>query len=141
MVTGADRQRNHLETNARARRLRKTPTRAEAVLWKLLRDLPQHHFRRQLALGDFVYDFGDHGCRLLIEVDGGIHDRVDVAAQDVVKETAARALGYRVIRLVNDVILKEPGLALGFIAEASHAEPPPTPTPPHKGEGLQGIRQ
>jgi very-short-patch-repair endonuclease len=78
---------------------------------------------------------------LLIEVDGGVHDRGDVAARDALKEAAADARGYRVLRLANDVTLKEPELALGYIAEIAHTTPPPTPTPPHKGEGLQGLSQ
>jgi very-short-patch-repair endonuclease len=141
MVTGADRQRHHPDANARAKRLRREPTRAEVALWKLLREQPQHHFRRQLALGEYVYDFGDHGSRLLVEVDGGVHDRPDVAARDERKDADAQTLGYRLVRIANDVVLKEPALALRLILEAANAATAPTPPPPHKGEWLQGSTQ
>jgi very-short-patch-repair endonuclease len=104
-------------------------------MWKALRVAPGFHFRRQVAVGDLVYDFGDHGSRLLIEVDGGVHDAPNVASRDSEKDAAAEALGYRVVRLANALVLKEPDLALAYVLRIARADLPPTPTPPHKGEG------
>jgi hypothetical protein len=39
------------------------------------------------------------------------------------------------LRLANDLVLKEPDLALALVRRAVQPAPPPTPTPPHKGEG------
>jgi very-short-patch-repair endonuclease len=81
-MTHSDRQRDFTAANARAKRLRREPTAAEARLWNLLRKLDGFHFRRQLALGSYVFDFGDHGHKLLIELDGGIHDLPEVQTRE-----------------------------------------------------------
>ena len=97
----ADRQRHFPKANARARRLRHETTPAERRLWKLLRRVEGCHFRRQFALGPHVFDFADLDKRLLIEVDGGIHDLPEVAARDRAKEGWANAQGFRVLRIPN----------------------------------------
>jgi len=59
-----------------AREFRKAPTRSEAMLWDVLRDRQLHGvtFRRPFVIGSFVTDFCAPRQRLIIEVDGGIHD-------------------------------------------------------------------
>lgn len=136
MVRGADRQRNHAGANTRARRMRRAPTRAEAALWNHLRKLDGFHFRRQLALGDYVFDFGDHTAKLLVEVDGGVHDAPVVAARDAAKAAWAASQGYRLVRIENAIALHQPELALALIREAGECvDIPPPLSPPHKGEG------
>jgi very-short-patch-repair endonuclease len=60
----------------RARRLRRTQTRAEALLWDLLRgrDFEGLKFRRQAPLGPYTVDFLCLKHRLIVELDGGIHE-------------------------------------------------------------------
>lgn len=129
-------QRQHVNANNRAKRMRRAPTPAEASLWKRLRKFAGFHFRRQLALGDYVFDFGDHTAKLLVEVDGGVHDAPDVAARDTAKAVWADSQGYRLVRIENAIALHEPELALTLIREArDRVDTPPPLTPPHKGEG------
>ena len=68
---------------AAARDVRQRQTPAETRLWAALRrnqlGVP---FRRQHIIGPFVVDFCGLPARLVIEVDGDIHDQDDVRDQD-----------------------------------------------------------
>ncbi len=58
-----------------AREFRKAPTHAEAVLWRELRGKQLGvRFRRQQPIGPFVVDFFSPAHRLIVEVDGPVHD-------------------------------------------------------------------
>ena len=59
-----------------ARELRQKQTPAEEILWALLRrkNLVGLKFRRQQQLGPFIADFYCHRARLVVEVDGGVHE-------------------------------------------------------------------
>ncbi len=61
----------------RARALRHDMTPAERCLWDALRDkqLDGLHFRRQQIIDGFIVDFYCHAARLVVEVDGGVHER------------------------------------------------------------------
>ena len=65
-----------------------------------------------------MFDFADFGRRLLIEVDGGIHDLPDVIARDSAKDTWAEAQGFRVLRIPNVYVFGtgEPAVALVMAA-------------------------
>ena len=117
-----------------ARRLRRAPTFAEAKLWKLLRRADVH-FRRQAPFGPYVVDFVCHGARLIVELDGGIHDLPEVAARDAEREAWLTGRGYRVMRFSNDQATADPNSLVQLILETVGAGTP-TPTPPRKGEGL-----
>ena len=85
---------------ARARRLRKAPTRMESRLWERLRQLPIR-FRRQAPIGPYVVDFACLKARLVVEVDGGIHDHPDVIMRDMDRDAWLIAQGFRVLRIPN----------------------------------------
>ncbi len=108
------RQKDFPKTNTRAKRQRHNPTLAERQLWKLLRKIGGAHFRRQAPVGPYVFDFADFGAKLLIELDGGIHDLIDVQERDRAKEEWAKTKGYRLIRIPNAHVFGtgEPAIAL-----------------------------
>jgi very-short-patch-repair endonuclease len=86
---------------ARARRLRSAMKPSEQRLWKELRK-PDAHIRRQAPIGPYIADFVCHARKLVIEVDGEIHERLaDVAARDVARTEWLRTQGYRVVRFTN----------------------------------------
>ncbi len=59
----------------RARELRNNATESEKVFWDFLRkDFPQHHFMRQKPLDQFIADFYCNKLKLIIEIDGEIHE-------------------------------------------------------------------
>jgi len=59
-----------------ARELRKNMTAAESVLWEHLRRKSLHgfKFRRQQVIEGFVADFFCEKAKLVVEVDGGVHE-------------------------------------------------------------------
>ena len=102
-----------------ARQLRREQTPAEAALWRRLRgDRLGVSFRRQHVIGRFVVDFCCPAARLVIELDGAVHDADDVRVQDAWREEQLHALGYDVIRFRNDVVLNTPELAIETILAA-----------------------
>ena len=85
----------------RAKELRQYMTPAEKALWQRLRArrLNGLKFRRQHPLGPFIADFYCAAHRLVIEVDGDIHETQ--AERDEVRTEQFEAYGYRVIRFSN----------------------------------------
>lgn len=81
----------------RARRLRREQTVAEKMLWEQLR-LQRMNFRRQAPIGPYVVDFSHPASRLLIEVDGPMHDLPERQARDAARTAFLEAEGFRVIR-------------------------------------------
>ena len=63
----------------RAEELRNRMTSAEEILWKHIHiNEWKLKFRRQHPIWNYVVDFYCHGIKLVIELDGGIHDAEDV---------------------------------------------------------------
>jgi very-short-patch-repair endonuclease len=89
-----------------ARVKRRQMTASEARLWNALRGgkIEGHRFRRQHAVATFVLDFYCPSARLVIEVDGGIHDAPDVAEHDELRQSVLENQGLRVLRIRNEEI-------------------------------------
>jgi very-short-patch-repair endonuclease len=130
---GEDRQKDHARTKLRAARQRKDMTPSEKVLWKLLRSIEGHTFRRQAPIGGYVFDFAHYGVRLLIEIDGSIHERADVQANDEAKEVYAITQGFRVLRFANNDVWDRPAWVIGQVRARLDAPHPPTPSPQGRG--------
>ena len=84
-----------------AREMRKNPTKAEALLWGELRakKLGGYKFRRQHPLGSFIVDFYCPLRKLVIELDGPIHE--SQKAYDDTREYYLKSMGYQVLRFDN----------------------------------------
>lgn len=95
-----------LEIHRRARDLRKRMTPAESKLWDLLRSKRFYNlkFRRQHPISKYIFDFYCHSLKLVIELDGGIHDTVDQKEYDIGREFELRNLGIRIIRFQNQEV-------------------------------------
>ncbi len=66
-----------------AKELRKNMTHAEKILWNHLKVKPNgYKFRRQHPLGIYIADFYCHKLKLVIEIDGSIHDNDEVKLND-----------------------------------------------------------
>ena len=70
--------RSKSESSEPARRLRKSQTEAEGLLWSLLRSkqLCGLKFRRQHPIGPFFADFACQSHHVVIELDGEYHDHI-----------------------------------------------------------------
>jgi very-short-patch-repair endonuclease len=73
-------------------------------------------FRRQVVIGRYIVDFVAPSGRLVVEVDGGYHGgRVTADARS---DRALTRLGYRVLRLDAELVLKQPEAAVARIRAA-----------------------
>ncbi len=103
---------------AAARQLRRDATTAEQVLWEALRDrrLGGLKFRRQHSAGPFVLDFYCPSCKLVVELDGGVHD--GQAGQDEARTRHLEQYGCHVIRFRNEEVFANFASVLERIAQA-----------------------
>src|SRR5215467_12813718 len=66
-----------------AKELRKNMTHAESVLWMHLKErILDLKFRRQHPIGIYVADFYCHKVKLVIEVDGSVHEKLEAKEYD-----------------------------------------------------------
>ena len=88
-----------------ARQMRCEPTLAEQRLWQYLR---RHQlgvkFRRQQVIDRFIVDFYAREARLIIEVDGPIHQYT--VEEDLIRQESLESLGFRVLRFTNDMVFE-----------------------------------
>jgi very-short-patch-repair endonuclease len=87
-------------TTGRARRLRQTANTPEDRAWRTLRKLRAHGspVKRQYPIGPYIADFAIHRAKLVIEIDGLIHQRTDIAAIEPVRQREIEAMGWQVLR-------------------------------------------
>ncbi len=95
---------------ARARELRKHQTPAEEALWQLLRNrrLLRLKFRRQVPLGPYIADFYCHRYRLVVELDGPVHEEHEQIAHDEDRALYLSVLGVTILRVPNQRVFDEP---------------------------------
>jgi leucyl-tRNA synthetase len=89
----------------KAQEMRANPTQAEAALWEMLRGkkLANYKFRQQHLIADYIVDFVCLKKKLVIEVDGKIHE--DQQEKDQERTLALGDKGYTVIRFKNEEVL------------------------------------
>jgi very-short-patch-repair endonuclease len=88
----------------RAKELRHQMTQEEKILWQHLRANRLHglHFRRQQIIDGFIADFYCHAARLVIEVDGEIHQQQ--TEYDAERDRVLLARGLRLLRIKNEEV-------------------------------------
>ena len=89
-----------------AKRLRRTMTPCEKLLWNRLKakNIAGAKFRRQHPIKFFIADFYCHEVRIVIEVDGPIHTALEHIEYDANRDAEMDTLGIRVMRFTNDEI-------------------------------------
>jgi very-short-patch-repair endonuclease len=94
-----------------AKNMRREPTDAEAVMWRLLRDrrLSQYKFRRQVPFQKFILDFVCFEKRVVIEIDGSQHAS---SVRDAARDSILMAEGFRIERYWNNDVLQQPSAVL-----------------------------
>ena len=104
------------ETFQFAKELRSNLTNAEKILWGKLRNKKLGvKFRRQHPIDRFIVDFIAPEAKLIVEIDGPIHERIQ--EQDQTRQNRLEEMGYRVIRFPNEEVLRSPESVLGKITE------------------------
>ncbi|MEP7256608.1 MAG: methylmalonyl-CoA mutase family protein [Ferruginibacter sp.] len=86
---------------------RSKSTEAENILWQYLRDkqIDGIKFRRQHIIDKYIADFISLENKLIIEVDGAIHQLPDNKENDELRTARLNELGYTVIRFTNNEVL------------------------------------
>ena len=88
-----------------AREKRSKPTEAENLLWQRLRrhQLRGISFRRQHSIGQFIVDFYCAKAKLVIEVDGPVHQYSK--KEDSIRQEYLESYHFVVLRYSNDAVL------------------------------------
>lgn len=98
--------------------MRRQMTPAEAHLWRALRKLSnsENLIEAQVVISGYIADFCCFKYRLVIEVDGPIHDQQK--AYDSTRDAHLLHRGYRTLRFTNQQVLENRAQVLGMIIEA-----------------------
>ncbi len=101
MRSGQIKNLTYLKDNRRD--LRKTLTPAEAALWELVKNkkLDGRKFRKQVSIENYIVDFYCAEERIVIELDGEVHNHPQVAENDLHRDARLTDLGYTVLRFEN----------------------------------------
>ena len=101
-----------------AKRMRREPTIAEALLWQRLRAhrFAGFKFKRQQPIGRYIVDFVCFAKHVVIEVDGSQHG--EAAGYDEQRSKWLASQGFVVLRFWNDEVLAKADLVLDAIWDA-----------------------
>ena len=129
-------RRDPIERSAveHARVLRRRPAAGERTAWRILRNRQMFglRFRRQHPIDGFVVDFYCAELRLVLEIDGAVHEKTAKASYDKARTSHLEARGLQVVRLqsrdVSESRLKE-------LLQRLRTNRSPSP---HRGEGARG---
>jgi len=103
----------------RAKVLRNHMTDSEQLLWNKLKDnqLNGIKFRRQHPISQFIVDFYCHQKKLVVELDGGTHQKNAQQERDKGRQFMLEELGLTVIRFKNEDIKKDISIVISRILE------------------------
>ncbi|HRI21572.1 MAG TPA: endonuclease domain-containing protein [Panacibacter sp.] len=91
-----------------AKGLRKNMTDAEKLLWQYLKvGVSGLKFRRQHPLEIYIADFYCHKIKLVIELDGSVHNLSDIKEKDLVRQKDLEDWGFNIIRFSNKKVMHE----------------------------------
>lgn len=108
-----------------AKLLRVNETEEEKLLWsKLSNKQLGVKFRRQHPLHDFIADLYCHSHRLVIEVDGGIHNTVENRAYDELRSETFTSFGIQVVRFTNNDVIDHTENVIKSIKDRLSSIPP-----------------
>jgi very-short-patch-repair endonuclease len=108
-----------LEIEAAAQRHRRNMTAAERTLWTALKDrqLNGLKFRSQHPLGRFIADFYCAQVRLVVEVDGPVHNKQ--AEYDEARTQHFETYGYQLVRFTNQEVFTNLPIVLAKISQVA----------------------
>lgn len=100
----------------KAKELRNRMTASEEFFWLRLREqFPEFRFRRQHPISIYIADFYCHKLKLVIEIDGSIHDVPDIKINDIKRQSDLESYGLKIIRFTNQQINEKPEEALEIL--------------------------
>jgi 5-methyltetrahydrofolate--homocysteine methyltransferase len=120
-----------------ARTMHNDPSKAENILWQVLRNRQIHglKFRRKHVLGNYIVDFYCVEHNLVIEVDGDSH--ADQEEYDLLRTSWLASKGYQVVRFTNFEVLENLSGVVEKINEVCSYYLVPLPEGERLGEGKE----
>jgi 5-methyltetrahydrofolate--homocysteine methyltransferase len=123
------------------------PTPAEDALWEMLRGkkLDGIKFRRQHIIGTYIADFVSLENKLVIEVDGLIHQLPENQVSDAERTAWLESKGFEVIRFSNEEVLADTDSTINRIKshlqskDKSLSQQSGSSTPPLGGRGAGKV--
>lgn len=99
---------NPLSRKNLRKKLRRTQTFAECILWSCLRAkrFKGLKFYRQYGIERYILDFYCHDLLLGIELDGGYHESPKQIKYDKYRQELIESKGIKIIRFKNEQILE-----------------------------------
>ncbi|MEO6584294.1 MAG: vitamin B12 dependent-methionine synthase activation domain-containing protein, partial [Ferruginibacter sp.] len=104
---------------------RNKPTEAEDKLWSLVKTkkLEGFKFRRQHIIGSYIADLVCLDRRLIVEVDGLIHQLPDNMTSDQIRTEWLTGIGFKVIRFSNNEVINQTDQVLEKIVSTLKSQP------------------
>ena len=127
---------NRKELQAYRKKLRKNLTPAEAFLWRHLKakKLCGRRFNRQHSIKNYIVDFYCASEKLVIELDGAVHNTPQAQEYDRKRTEVLNKLGFTVIRFENKMVFENLESVLLEISE--HFQQNSKSSSLNKGGGL-----
>jgi len=110
-----------------AQYLRRKETKAEKVLWERLRNrqVGGLKFRRQHPIGYFITDFYCHELKLIIELEGKIHNETEQKEYDKMRNELIEFWEYKIIYFTNEQIYYDIDKVIQTISKLARKLQPP----------------
>lgn len=111
----------------------------EVLLWRELKANPLRlKFRKQFPILGYVADFACVEARLLLEIDGIVHDMGERPQHDERRDRVLTGKGWRVERIAAKEVLADPKHCANSIVALAESIRPLRPfgAPPRSGEDL-----
>ena len=89
----------------RAKEMRKNPTVAEGKLWEQYLSKFPYRVLRQRPIDHFIVDFYCAALRLVIEVDGEVHESEQSQVYDEIRSKILHSYGLQILRVTNAEVL------------------------------------
>ncbi|MFA3782449.1 methionine synthase [Melioribacteraceae bacterium 4301-Me] len=98
---------------------RSNPTKAESILWEHLKSKKFYNYKfcRQHIIDQYIVDFVCLSKKLVIEIDGLIHQLPENIESDEIRTKKLNELGFEVIRFTNDEVIYNTKKVLNKILE------------------------
>ncbi|GJE26783.1 endonuclease domain-containing protein [Methylobacterium organophilum] len=129
-----------------ARAQRRDMPRAEALFWVQVRGgrFRGAKFKRQVPIAPFIADFFCASARLIVEIDGPVHEAEDRRRRDAARDAWLTGQGFLVLRFSTDLVLSHLGAVMDAVGAAIDDRGFPSPASlreaPSPAEG-GGIRR
>ena len=109
-----------------AKKLRSKKTNAEQKLWLELSDkrIKGFRFRCQHPISEFIVDFYCHRAKLVIEIDGNIHNDSEQADYDSGRTYELEKFGLCIIRFTNQQVQNNMNEVIQIIESYLNAKSP-----------------